>query len=246
MPMAKEYLIKKADTERLVGPDERDPRVMSLGPCDREHEPEKNFRNNKFCMWSQCQVCALTLQKIPFKDAPGSSFKTGATPTDVAKALQIAMGEDNWTTPTAQAMQGYIKIAQGIAQSKHRQRNKADQKEREFDPEATATEQDLDPKNPGRKKTSYQKKKPMNPLNEEESVFPDNQLEEEIAMSESNYSFAETGSSLPRAAEDEEIPEPSTKNNFKTNTKTALQEYLLQSDKAEASRKANQARSSRG
>eukprot|EP00969_Alexandrium_andersonii_P174313 7707178-Alexandrium_andersonii.AAC.1 len=60
-------------------------------------------------MWSRCSVCALTLQKIPFEDAPGNSYSTGAVPTDVAKALQMAMDQDNWDTLTAQAMQGYIK-----------------------------------------------------------------------------------------------------------------------------------------
>eukprot|EP00969_Alexandrium_andersonii_P063104 2778464-Alexandrium_andersonii.AAC.1 len=88
-------------------------------------------------------------------------------------------------------MQGYIKVVQGTAQSKHRARAKADEKEREFDPKATATEQDFFQENykapTSKKKAIYKKKdKPER----EETAFPDHEPSA-TESSESDVDFSD-------------------------------------------------------
>ena len=141
MPTAKQSVYGKADTSRHQGPDERDPRWQGLGPCGREHKPEPKWCSNAWAMWSNCEKCALCLEKVPFKSAPASSWSNGPTAATVAAALKELEEDKKWNACTASMFRGYLKAEQAKHQKKG-QRKKAKEPDVDFDPKSQAPKQD--------------------------------------------------------------------------------------------------------
>jgi len=94
--------------------DSRDPRAQGRGPCGLEHTPEKSYRGNQWCVWLNCDVCALRLHYAPTVGAPQTSLGLGPTPAHVGEMLSrlpINKSEIN-----GNLVRGLLKIVQGEAQ----------------------------------------------------------------------------------------------------------------------------------
>ena len=94
--------------------DSRDPRAQGRGPCGLEHTPEKSYRGNQWCVWLNCDVCALRLHYAPIVGAPQTSLGLGPTPAHVEEMLSrlpINKSEIN-----GNLVRGLLKIVQGEAQ----------------------------------------------------------------------------------------------------------------------------------
>ena len=96
--------------------DSRDPRAQGRGPCGQEHTPEKSYRGNQWCVWLNCDVCALRLHYAPTVGAPQTSLGLGPTPAHVEEMLSrlpINRSEIN-----GNLVRGLLKIVQGEAQAR--------------------------------------------------------------------------------------------------------------------------------
>ena len=94
--------------------DPRDPRSRGLGPCGLEHTPEKSYRGNQWCVWLNCDVCALRLHYAPTVGAPQSSLGLGPTAAHVEEMLSRL--PTNKSEINGKLVRGLLKIVQGEAQ----------------------------------------------------------------------------------------------------------------------------------
>jgi hypothetical protein len=67
--------------------DPRDPRTKGEGPCAGSHTPEKSYRSNQWCVWLNCEVCALRLHYAPLAGAPSTYVSLGPIPAHVKEML---------------------------------------------------------------------------------------------------------------------------------------------------------------
>ena len=97
--------------------DPRDPRTQGQGPCGRIHTPEKSYRSNQWCVWLNCEVCALRLHDAPMVGAPSTSVSLGPIPAHVEEMLSRLRSVDRRQI-NGYLARGLLKTIQGEAQSR--------------------------------------------------------------------------------------------------------------------------------
>ena len=97
--------------------DPRDPRKQGQGPCGRIHTPEKSYRTNQWCVWLNCEVCALRLHYAPMAGAPSTSVSLGPIPAHVEEMLSRLRSFDKREINGYMA-RGPLKTIQGETQSR--------------------------------------------------------------------------------------------------------------------------------
>jgi len=95
--------------------DPRDPRTQGQGPCGRIHTPEKIYPTNQWCVWLNCEVCALRLHYAPMVGAPSTSVSLGPTPARVEEMLSRLRPFDE-SEINGNMVRGLLKTIQGEAQ----------------------------------------------------------------------------------------------------------------------------------
>jgi hypothetical protein len=101
--------------EKSYQEDPRDPRAQGRGPCGRNHTPEKNYRSNQWCVWLNCDVCALRLHYAPIEGAPQTSVALGPIPAHVEEMLSRLESFDK-SEINGNMVRGILKMIQGEAQ----------------------------------------------------------------------------------------------------------------------------------
>jgi hypothetical protein len=96
--------------------DPRDPRTQGRGPCGLNHTPEKSYRSNQWCVWLNCEVCALRLHHAPLAGAPSTSVSLGPIPAHVKDMLVRLRSVDKLQINGSLAC-GLLNTIQGEAQS---------------------------------------------------------------------------------------------------------------------------------
>ena len=97
--------------------DPRDPRTRGEGPCARSHTPEKSYRSNQWCVWLNCEVCALRLHYAPLAGAPSTCVSLGPIPAHVEEMLLRLRSVDKRQI-NGYLVRGLLKTIQGEAQSR--------------------------------------------------------------------------------------------------------------------------------
>jgi len=96
--------------------DPRDPRTKGEGPCGRSHTPEKSYRSNQWCVWLNCEVCALRLHYAPVVGASSKYVSLGPVPAHVKEMLVRLQSVDKLKI-NGNLVRGLLKSIQGEAQS---------------------------------------------------------------------------------------------------------------------------------
>ena len=101
--------------EKSYQEDPRDPRAQGRGPCGRNHTPEKSYRSTQWCVWLNCDVCALRLHYAPIEGAPQTSVALGPIPAHVEEMLSRLESFDK-SEINGNMVRGILKMIQGEAQ----------------------------------------------------------------------------------------------------------------------------------
>lgn len=99
------------DQTRAMTGDSRDPRSQeSTWPCHGKHE-KVSAGNNRFGMWTECEVCGYRIRYVPAVNAPGQTTQTQLT-QNVQEALRRLRTEgwekEDLTKTQVKAMIGIV------------------------------------------------------------------------------------------------------------------------------------------
>ncbi|CAK9061435.1 unnamed protein product [Durusdinium trenchii] len=84
--------VNRFDTDRMCGPDHRDPRLLG-DPCQGTHDPAPPGRgsptgSNAHAYWAACNRCQLRLLYVPSYGAHGLTRAAGPLPSDTAAKVK--------------------------------------------------------------------------------------------------------------------------------------------------------------